>query len=166
MKLGVIPSQCEPETVFNTLGLANYSLKQGDSVEIFLTGKGVELDRIDEPGEADVVLIVDTLHHIENRTEYLKKLKNILGKHGRLVIIDFKKETPPPPGPPVELRLPQEQVESELKAAGFSVLSGDRGFLPYQYIHHQGRMTGKPCKQQHLSRKTQRAATSSHPSSV
>jgi hypothetical protein len=34
----------------------------------------------------------------------------------------------------VGLRLSQEQVEAELKAAGFAVLSGDRGFLPYQYI--------------------------------
>jgi len=84
-------------------------------------------------GEADVVLIVDTLHHIENRIEYLKKLRNDLRKGGVLVIVDFKKEKTPP-GPPVGLRLSQEQVEAELKAAGFAVLSGDRGFLPYQYI--------------------------------
>ena len=84
-------------------------------------------------GEADVVLIVDTLHHIENRIEYLNKLRHDLRKGSVLVIVDFKKEKTPP-GPPVELRLSQEQVEAELKAAGFAVLSGDRGFLPYQYI--------------------------------
>ena len=83
--------------------------------------------------EADVVLIVDTYHHIENRVEYLKKLKNDLRKGGVLVIIDFKKQ-PPPPGPPVELRLSQEQVESELKSADFTVVSADRDLLPYQYI--------------------------------
>ena len=49
MKLGIILSQTEPETVFNALRLANYSLKQGDSVKIFLIGKGVELDKIDDP---------------------------------------------------------------------------------------------------------------------
>lgn len=48
MRLGIILSQTEPETVFNALRLANYSLKQGDSVKIFLMGKGVELDRIDD----------------------------------------------------------------------------------------------------------------------
>ena len=48
MKLGIIISQTEPETVFNALRLANYSLKQGDTVKIFLVGKGVELDKISD----------------------------------------------------------------------------------------------------------------------
>lgn len=47
MKLGIIINQTDPETVFNTLRLALYSLQQGDEVRIFLAGKGVELDRID-----------------------------------------------------------------------------------------------------------------------
>lgn len=86
-----------------------------------------------KPGEADVVLIVDTFHHIENRIEYLKKLKGMLNKGGLLVIIDFKKQNPPP-GPPAEFRLAHEQVESQLKSAGFAVVSADRSLLPYQYI--------------------------------
>jgi sulfur relay (sulfurtransferase) complex TusBCD TusD component (DsrE family) len=49
MKLGIILSQTEPETIFNALRLANYSLKQGDSVKIFLIGKAVELDGINDP---------------------------------------------------------------------------------------------------------------------
>ncbi len=49
MKLGILLSQSEPETVFNALRLANYSLKQGDTVKIFLVGKGVELDGINHP---------------------------------------------------------------------------------------------------------------------
>lgn len=46
MKLGIILSHTQPETVFNALRLANYSLKQGDVVKIFLVGTGVEIDRI------------------------------------------------------------------------------------------------------------------------
>ncbi len=49
MKLGIILSQTEPETVFNALRLANFSITQGDSVRIFLMGKGVEIDKIDDP---------------------------------------------------------------------------------------------------------------------
>ena len=49
MKLGIIISQTEAETVFNALRLAHYALKQGDTVKVFLMGKGVELDRIDDP---------------------------------------------------------------------------------------------------------------------
>jgi len=34
----------DTETVWNALRLANYSKNQGDTVQIFLLGKGVELD--------------------------------------------------------------------------------------------------------------------------
>lgn len=86
-----------------------------------------------KPLEADIVLIVDTFHHIENRVEYLKKLRNAFRKGGTLVIVDFKKEKTPI-GPPVEFRLAEEQVQSELKAAGYTVVSADRDALPYQYL--------------------------------
>ena len=46
MKLGLIITQADPETGFNALRLALYSLGQGDEVRIFLSGKGVEVDRI------------------------------------------------------------------------------------------------------------------------
>jgi sulfur relay (sulfurtransferase) complex TusBCD TusD component (DsrE family) len=49
MKLGIIITQTDPETVFNALRLALYSLEQNDQVRIFLSGKGVEIDRIDDP---------------------------------------------------------------------------------------------------------------------
>lgn len=48
MKLGVIITQTDPETVFNTLRLALCSLQQGDEVRIFLSGKGVEIDQIED----------------------------------------------------------------------------------------------------------------------
>lgn len=46
MKLGMIITQTDPETVFNALRLALYSLEQGDEVRIFLSGRGVEIDGI------------------------------------------------------------------------------------------------------------------------
>jgi uncharacterized protein involved in oxidation of intracellular sulfur len=49
MKLGLIITQTDPETVFNALRLALYSLQQGDSVRIFLSGRGVEIDQIQDP---------------------------------------------------------------------------------------------------------------------
>jgi len=86
-----------------------------------------------KPNEADVVLIVDTWHHIEDHVGYLRKLKPGLRPGGMLVIIDFKKEQTPE-GPPVELRLTPNQIESELRAAGYTVQSADEKTLPYQYI--------------------------------
>jgi len=49
MKLGIIITQTDAETVFNALRLALYSLQQGDEVRLFLSGRGVEIDRIDDP---------------------------------------------------------------------------------------------------------------------
>jgi len=44
MKLGIIISQTNPETVWNAFRLANFSIKQGDIVKIFLVGEGVEYE--------------------------------------------------------------------------------------------------------------------------
>ncbi len=49
MKPGIIITQTDPETVFNALRLAQYSLRQGDKVRIFLSGRGVEMDEIEDP---------------------------------------------------------------------------------------------------------------------
>ncbi len=49
MKLGMIITQTDPETVFNALRLALYSLEQGDLMRIFLSGRGVEIDQIEDP---------------------------------------------------------------------------------------------------------------------
>jgi len=49
MKLGVIVTQTDPETVFNALRLALFSLEQGDEVRVFLSGRGVEIDQIEDP---------------------------------------------------------------------------------------------------------------------
>lgn len=48
MKLGMVITQTDPETVFNALRLAQYSLGQGDEVRIFLSGRGVEIDQIED----------------------------------------------------------------------------------------------------------------------
>lgn len=47
--------------MFNALRLARYSLEQGDEVRIFLSGRGVEIDQVDDPtfdvrGQAQKVL--------------------------------------------------------------------------------------------------------------
>lgn len=46
LKLGIVVTTTDPETVFNVFRLANYSADNGDSVSVFLLGKGVELDQI------------------------------------------------------------------------------------------------------------------------
>jgi hypothetical protein len=44
--IGMVISTNDIETVWNALRLANYSLNEGDTVSIFLLGKGVELENL------------------------------------------------------------------------------------------------------------------------
>ena len=53
MKLGIIITQTDTETVFNALRLAKFALGEGDQVRIFLSGRGVDIDKI-EGGKFDV----------------------------------------------------------------------------------------------------------------
>jgi uncharacterized protein involved in oxidation of intracellular sulfur len=46
MRLAIVISTDEAETVFSALRLGNFAAKEGDDVGIFLVGKGVELDKI------------------------------------------------------------------------------------------------------------------------
>lgn len=83
--------------------------------------------------EVDLVLIVDTYHHIENRVNYFRVVRQGLKPGGKLVVIDFFKEDAPV-GPPVEMKMSEEEVTSELREAGFEHVSIDVETLPYQYI--------------------------------
>jgi cyclopropane fatty-acyl-phospholipid synthase-like methyltransferase len=46
------------------------------------------------PEPVDLIVIIDTLHHIANRASYLKGLKKHLKSDGRIAILDFSKNWP------------------------------------------------------------------------
>ena len=83
--------------------------------------------------EVNAVLIVNTFMYIEDKVDYLRKLKNSLAAGGRVVIVDFKRKRTPF-GPPAELRLPLYMAESQLYEAGYSNIQTDDRSLDYQYI--------------------------------
>ena len=47
MKLGIILYSNDPETVFQAFRLGTLALKKGDDVRLFMLGKGVECDTLD-----------------------------------------------------------------------------------------------------------------------
>lgn len=47
MKLGIVISSNDPETVWNAFRLGKFALGQGDAVNVFLLGKGVESESLD-----------------------------------------------------------------------------------------------------------------------
>ena len=83
-------------------------------------------------GSVDVVLIVDTYHHLDDRLSYLRGLQRFLRSHGRVAVIDWHKREPPV-GPPREHKLAREQVVEEMTAASYRLVA-EPDFLPYQYF--------------------------------
>ena len=81
------------------------------------------------PASVDVVLIVDTYHHIPNRVEYFRKLAASLKRGGRVVVIDFKPEAEM--GPPKEFRFAGEKIRAEMAEAGYKQVA-KHDFLPQQ----------------------------------
>lgn len=47
MKLGIIIYSTDAEVVHNAFRLANFSLKEGDDVKVFLLASGVEYEKLD-----------------------------------------------------------------------------------------------------------------------
>jgi cyclopropane fatty-acyl-phospholipid synthase-like methyltransferase len=83
------------------------------------------------PEKVDLMIIVDTYHHIEGRDRYLRKLHNYLKPEGRIAIIDYRMDSPD--GPPKSARSTPEAIEAELIEAGY-VLVQKHDFLPKQYF--------------------------------
>lgn len=79
----------------------------------------------------DAILIVDTLHHVDDRPAYLRRLRSALRPGGRIAVVDFKKEESDV-GPPIAHRLAREQVLAEFELAGYRLVE-EPAFLTYQY---------------------------------
>lgn len=83
-------------------------------------------------GSVDLVVLVDTYHHIDARVRYFKRLARCLAPGGRVAVIDWRPGDTPV-GPPANHRLPPEHVVKEMEEAGYRLMSSPE-FLPYQYF--------------------------------
>ena len=87
-----------------------------------VVGVVAEPDSPNLPEPVDVVLIVNTFHHIPDRVAYFSALRDSVAPGGRLAIIDPRKGVPGA-GPPDEFRFTPEEIDAELGQAGFELLS-------------------------------------------
>ena len=62
MKVGIVISSNDPETVWNAFRFGNFVLTKGDEVRVFLLGTGVECESLD----------TDTFKVTEQLQEFLK----------------------------------------------------------------------------------------------
>jgi cyclopropane fatty-acyl-phospholipid synthase-like methyltransferase len=78
----------------------------------------------------DILLIVDTYHHLPNREKYFQTILPQLKPQARIVIVDFLPSSPV--GPPKKYRFQPPQIEEELKSLH---LKRDQLFeLPRQFV--------------------------------
>jgi cyclopropane fatty-acyl-phospholipid synthase-like methyltransferase len=82
------------------------------------------------PEPVDVILVVDTYHHLPDRPAYFRALKQSLRPGGRIAIVDFRKDAPE--GPPAHFRFTPQQIQDEMKRAGYE-LQAAHDFLPRQH---------------------------------
>lgn len=108
-------------------------LKQQATKQDLSNHKAVLLppDKPSLPAKVNLVLVVDTYHHISQRISYFAALKNHLMPDARVAIIDFTAKSPE--GPPPEHRLSKAELTAEMKEAGYE-MSEDVELLPYQYF--------------------------------
>lgn len=87
-----------------------------------------------EDGEADIIVIINTIGYIENRKAYLGSLINSLSPEGKILILDFKTKNLPINAPPMEYRVPLGTLENDLLENGYKIIDSDDRTLDYQYI--------------------------------
>jgi ubiquinone/menaquinone biosynthesis C-methylase UbiE len=83
-------------------------------------------------GTADLVYMINLHHELEDPRRVLEESRRLLKKGGKVMVIDWKKEWTPE-GPPIEIRVTEEMIESHMRSAGFSKIT-KYSVLPYHYF--------------------------------
>lgn len=78
-----------------------------------------------EPGGFDGVLLFFVLHEAADRPAFLKAAKSLLKQGGWAAILDWQARTTAssPPGPPIEVRIPQDDARHLAIKSGFTVVA-------------------------------------------
>ena len=84
------------------------------------------------PASVDLVLLVDTYHHLDARREYLARLRDVLAPDARVAIVDWEKDALAV-GPPRPHRIARAQVLEEMRLAGYDLVEAP-DLLTYQYL--------------------------------
>ncbi len=86
--------------------------------------------------EVDIILIVNTITFIEDRTAYLQNLRSHLKDRGQVFIVDFKSKRIPSytEAPEISDRVYVHILEDELVAAGYKNIEVDDTTLDFQFM--------------------------------
>jgi SAM-dependent methyltransferase len=84
-------------------------------------------------GSVDVILVVDTYHHFDDRVGYLRRLARALRPSGVIVNVDFK-DGDLPVGPPPAHRIPRETMVREFRNAGLGIAREEKVFPYHDFL--------------------------------
>lgn len=106
------------------------------SQTLITTKKVPEDDPMLGTAEFDIAVIINTVAFIDNRRDYLQKVKRGLKSDGLLMIVDFKSDIDIPTDilPEGSPLLAHKQLSNELERAGYNLIRVNETNLPYQYI--------------------------------
>jgi arsenite methyltransferase len=114
-------------------GMVNYM--KADAKKLGLQNYHARVVKADDPelspNSADVIFFCDTLHHVDDRLAYLRKLAPALKPGCRIAVVDFMKDAPE--GPPKRMKISREQMMEQFRKAGYDMVR-EHKFLPYQYF--------------------------------
>lgn len=103
--------------------------------EVIDTRKALPNDPRLRNGEIDIALIINTIGYIEDKVDYLKRVRRGLNEDGLLLIVDFKANGVPQEliySPDILVKL--EDIYKDIENSGFHVVKVNEHALPYQYM--------------------------------
>ena len=123
----VIATDIQPEMIDLLEG--NLRRRGIENVEMVLSTQ--EDARLPE-GAADLVLLVDVYHELSYPARTMRAVRRALKPHGRLVVVEYRKEDPDIPIHPLH-KMTVAEVRSEIEPTGFELLEV-MDFLPTQHV--------------------------------
>jgi ubiquinone/menaquinone biosynthesis C-methylase UbiE len=84
-------------------------------------------------GIADLVYMINLHHELEEPEKVMSEAHRVLKKGGILAIIDWKKEETPE-GPPLSIRVSEENIRRQVAAGGFSNIAAHRVLRFHSFV--------------------------------
>jgi SAM-dependent methyltransferase len=101
------------------LSLLRQKLNRADAPDniVLVHGEAKATTLVDH--SCDLVFLANVWHEIPDHAAALQETRRILKANGTLAILDWRPDTEHPPGPPLEHRIPAQDVCRDLRSHGF-----------------------------------------------
>lgn len=106
--------------------------KQGDQMVPIQRIGGQSDDPALPEGACDLVLLAHAYHEFDRPRAMMAGITRALAPNGRLVIVEYRAESPPP-GVPASRTMSKRQIHREISANGFKLI-GQIDSLPQQHV--------------------------------